>query len=246
MRLKDFGQIAYGKEDVNASRETRTDIIYRVFLGDRQIWERIETDDSFLIAGDKVIFTWDIQNDFLLDRVTETTVITGQVEWGDNDADNWRSGNSNYFHSYATDGIYNITLNCENYLKTATISQVKEINHYKNSEETHNTLIGVILGKIPFSEPNSGKLNGSKGVFQGVSTIREVIIPVGSAPVAKYLFKDCRYLENVYIYDSDIEIKEDAFPNISSLTFHCKANSAVYSFLESNYGNATIITDIGA
>ena len=246
MRLKDFGQIAYGKEDADAPRETRTDIIYRVFLGDRQIWERIETDDSSLTASDKVVFTWDIQNDFLLDRVTETTVITGQIEWGDNDADSWRSGNSNYFHSYTTEGIYNITLNCKNYLETATISQVKEINHYKNSEETRNTLIGVTLGKIPFSEPNSGKLNGNRGVFQGISTIKEVIIPAGSAPVAKYLFKDCSRLEDVYIYDSDIEIKEDAFPNISSLTFHCKANSAVYSFLESNYGNATITTDIGA
>lgn len=193
MRLDNFGTIGYGKEDEEEIDELeRTDIIYRVFLGDRQVWEKVEEEeDTSVKASKKIITTWKIVKEFNLANVTAATSITGTIDWGDNDTDNWRSGN-NYYHSYVTEGIYNITLNCKSFLENATIGQIRESTNH-GYLEFENTLIGVTMGLIPFNEHLLGYEN--LGVFENITTIKEVIVPKGIKEVPKRLFYNTSFEE---------------------------------------------------
>ena len=185
MRLTEFGQIALGKEEPLALESERKDIIHRVFLGDRQVWERTVFDIPAGTASFDIVTTWDIKTDFLLDRCTDVTSIVGLINWGDSDEDDWRSGNANYYHHYDTEGEYNISLNCKGFIENASIAQIKEVNHY-TSGEVRNELIGVTLSLMPFSNHKLGYNN--RGVFEDVLTIRRVTIPMGIEAVPDRLF----------------------------------------------------------
>lgn len=183
MRLSNFERIKYGKEDDGVVDEySRQDIIYRVFLGDRQVWERTAEEQSeSWVATNSVTTTWKIERDFTLDTVTAATSITGSISWGDNDYSTWRSGNT-ISHQYTTEGFYDITLNCTSFLPNATLGRIAERN---DGGEGNNYIVRVILGLIPF---DTHRLNSTVGVFENITTITTVIVPAGITEIPQRLF----------------------------------------------------------
>lgn len=177
MRINNFGHIYYGKEDPELEEKTRRDMIYRVFLGDRQIWVKDEEEELDIAAiSNRVPTKWYIIQDFNLNKVTEETNIFGRIDWGDNDLDDeWRSGGSNYHH-YTTEGIYEISLICEKSRKNAIIARIADMTPPTEDGYT-NELIGIGFGTIPYADNRLGQ--EGIGVFENVTTIEEVIIPKG-------------------------------------------------------------------
>ena len=195
MRLSDCKQVFYGKEDPDAEMMERKDIIYQIFLGDRQVWERT-SDEGTEKASNKITTTWRITNDLTLKSLTESTIITGKVNWGDSSVDDWRSGEFN-IHYYVDSGLYNITFDCElikdlPYGQVAAISRIEEYNPGGTST---NELIGVTLGKVPFAEHRLD--NNSKGVFEDVLTIESIVVPQGVTQIPDRLFFNTSFEEIV-------------------------------------------------
>ena len=205
MRLTDFGQISYGKESNDIPDTLRKDIIYRAFLGDRQVWEKTVDNREDTSASYNIITEWHIVNDFVLDKVTDVTSITGFINWGDNDEDDWRSGNVGYFHHYVTEGKYKITLKCKNYLPAAKIAQIVEANHYSTGD-LRNELIGVTLSLMPFADY---RLDTNKGVFEDVTTITNITIPIGITRIPPRLFCNTSFEELYFPKQDDSLVIED-------------------------------------
>ena len=177
MRINNFGHIYYGKEDPELEEKTRRDIIYRIFLGDRQIWVKDEEEEiDILNISNRVPTKWYIIQDFNMNKVTDETNISGHIDWGDGDLkDEWRSGVSN-FHRYTTEGIYEISLICEKNRKNAVIARIADMT--PPTEQGYvNELIGIGFGNIPYADHRLGQDN--KGVFEDITTITEVTIPKG-------------------------------------------------------------------
>lgn len=257
MRLTNFKQIRYGKDDEELDENARKDIIYRVFLGDRQVWEKAEDEIEDLSANNKIVTTWNIVDDFNLANTTEVTAITGEIDWGDYSSEDWRSGNGGYFHQYVTEGNYNITLNCKNSLTNSSIGQIKEINHYSLGAPT-NTLIGVTLSLVPFSEHLLN--DDTKGVFEDRTTIVTVKIPKGIIRIPQRLFYNTSFeelnfpeqndtltignyalvsneLKKVYSYNNDLVIGTKGLGYNTDGTFmtdvdyYCNENSSLYNYV---------------
>jgi len=210
MRLSECKQIFYGKEDPDAEMMERKDIIYQIFLGDRQVWERT-SDEGTEKASNKITTTWRITNDLTLKSLTDSTIITGKINWGDSSVDDWRSGEFN-IHYYVDSGLYGITFDCElikdlPYGEVAAISRIEEYNPGGTST---NELIGVTLGKVPFA---SHRLDDdSKGVFEDVLTIENIVVPQGVTKIPQRLFYNTSFEEIIIpaaIGEDDEELQID-------------------------------------
>ena len=195
MRLSNCKQVFYGKEDPDAEMMERKDIIYQIFLGDRQVWERT-SDEGTEKASNKITTTWRITNDLTLKSLTESTIITGKVNWGDSSVDNWRSGEFN-IHYYVDSGLYDITFDCEliKELPYGQVAAISRIEEYNPGGTSTNELIGVTLGKVPFA---SHRLDDdSKGVFEDVLTIESIVVPQGVTKIPQRLFYNTSFEEIV-------------------------------------------------
>ena len=270
MRLSDYRQIFYGKEDPEKEDLERKDIVYQVYLGDRQVWERTSDEDTTL-ASNKITTTWYIAKDLTLKNVTDATTMTGTLDWGDGSIDDWRSGEY-YTHYYTMEGEYNITFDCTAQKSNASAAQIAE---YGAQSGGANKLIGVTLSKIPFSDHVLGDV--SKGVFEDVTTIEAITVPSGVIYIPPRLFYNTSFetltipaafdeeeneLEitvgaNAFVSDSAqrirIESKSMVIGNnafgydtegniVEDLVFECYANSPAYTYAINNNITPTIIT----
>ena len=220
MRLSDCKQIFYGKEDPDAEMMERKDIIYQIFLGDRQVWERT-SDEGTEKASNKITTTWRITNDLTLKSLTESTIITGKINWGDSSVDDWRSGEFN-IHYYVDSGLYNITFDCEliKELPYGQVAAISRIEEYNPGGTSTNELIGVTLGKVPFA---SHRLDDdSKGVFEDVLTIESIVVPQGVTKIPQRLFYNTSFEEIVIPAaigedDEELEIKIEQYAFVSNV-----------------------------
>jgi hypothetical protein len=174
--------LRFGKEDSDKDEIERRDIIYQVYLGDRQIWER-STDEDSVVADKFLTVTWHIVKDITLKSTSEATSMVGTIDWGDNSIDNWRSGLSNT-HNYFLEGDYNINFFCKNMLDEAAIARVEEYLPY--TTEYKNELIGVTIGTLPIADHRLGDI--TKGVFEDITTIKNITVAVGATEVPKRAF----------------------------------------------------------
>ena len=210
MRLSDCKQVFYGKEDPDAEMMERKDIIYQIFLGDRQVWERT-SDEGTEKASNKITTTWRITNDLTLKSLTESTIIIGKVNWGDSSVDDWRSGEFN-IHYYVDSGLYDITFDCEliKELPYGQVAAISRIEEYNPGGTSTNELIGVTLGKVSFA---SHRLDDdSKGVFEDVLTIESIVVPQGVTKIPQRLFYNTSFEEIVIpaaIGEDDEELQID-------------------------------------
>lgn len=218
MRLSDFEQIAYGKEEDDKDELSRKDIIYRIFLGDRQVWERTTDFNPSKTLSNKIITTWNIKTDFVLANVTDVSVITGLIEWSDEDTENWRSGESGYYHKFIPEGEYNITLNCQSFKSDAAIGQIKEVNHY-GSSNNRNELIGVTFGKVPFADWRLGTREMPEGVFENITTIKEITIPNGVERIPPRIFYNTSFTELI-VPESVNRIEDYAFVSSKDISVY--------------------------
>lgn len=210
MRLSECKQVFYGKEDPDAEIMERKDIIYQIFLGDRQVWERT-SDEGTEKASNKITTTWRITNDLTLKSLTDSTIITGKINWGDSSVDDWRSGEFN-IHYYVDSGLYNIIFDCEliKELPYGQVAAISRIEEYNPGGTSTNELIGVTLGKVPFAGHRLD--DDSKGVFEDVLTIESIIVPQGVTKIPQRLFYNTSFEEIVIpaaIGEDDEELQID-------------------------------------
>lgn len=250
MRLSDCKQVFYGKEDPDAEMMERKDIIYQIFLGDRQVWERT-SDEGTEKASNKITTTWRITNDLTLKSLTESTIITGKVNWGDSSVDDWRSGEFN-IHYYVDSGLYNITFDCEliKELPYGQVAAISRIEEYNPGGTSTNELIGVTLGKVPFA---SHKLDDdSKGVFEDILTIESIVVPQGVTKIPQRLFYNTSFEEIVIPAaigedDEELEINIGAYAFTSNVAQKIRIeskNTIIGNFAFGYKTDGTLINDL--
>jgi hypothetical protein len=230
---KNLSDIRFGKENVEVSEENRHDIIYRVILGDRIIWERQEPVKVIKNYGKNTVFTWKINKPngtFSLGNCTEVTTMTGYIDWGDGGVtEKWRSGNGGYEHYYNGIDEYNIVLKVtkdnKHFFSGAKIGRVEDFSlpDIVNDEKIYNELIAVRMGNIPFD--NNRLYIENKGVLEDYISLKKLYF--------------CKTVDNISIPNrfcyntsiTDLTIPE----NVSSVG----ARAIVYGGSENN--NETII-----
>lgn len=212
MHLKDFKEIYWGKEDSEAEELTRKDIIYRGYLGDRQVWEKTKYSSTFdsTKLSDTIVTTWHIVRDFHLDSLTIETNVTGSIDWGDNGViDDWRSG-LKYDHHYTFEGDYDISFICKQYRSGASIGRIRENpSVYGGYSGPRNTLIGVSFGKVPYLDHMIGT---NHPMFEGIKTIIKVTIPDGLSSIQRRMFYGTNVRELIFPRsDTPLTIGASAF-----------------------------------
>ena len=198
MHINELKEIYWGKEEADADELTRKDVIYRGFLGDRQIWEKTKYSKNYdsTSLSDTIVTTWHIVRDFHLDSLNIETNITGDIDWGDYDiTEDWRSG-LKYDHHYAFEGDYNISFICNKHRNGATIGRIRENPRaYAGYSGPRNELIGVSFGKIPYLDHMIGT---NHPMFYGVKSITKVTIPDGLASIQANMFYGTNVRELIF------------------------------------------------
>ena len=70
MRISNSKYIYWGKEDASEEDASRQDIIHRIYLGDRQVWEKPEEDITEITdLSNSITTTWKIVKDLFSFRV---------------------------------------------------------------------------------------------------------------------------------------------------------------------------------
>lgn len=245
MRLSNYQMLRFGKEDSDKDEIERRDIIYQVYLGDRQIWER-STDEDSIVADKFLTVTWHIVKDITLKSTSEATSMVGTIDWGDNSIDNWRSGLSNT-HNYFLEGDYNINFFCNNMLDDAAIARVEEYSPYVT--EYKNELIGVTVGTLPIAENRLG--SAIKGVFEDITTIKSIIIAVGATNVPQRAFYNTGF-ETLTIpaarmteeeEEKQITIGDYAFVSNDVKTIRVESNNIIIGTKGLGYGTNGLVVD---
>ena len=198
MHINEFKEIYWGKEGSDADDLTRKDIIYRGFLGDRQVWEKTKYSKNYESSAlsNTIVTTWHIVRDFYLDSLNIETSITGKIDWGDYDiTENWRSG-LKYDHHYSFEGDYDISFICENSRNGATIGRIRENPRmYSGYNGPRNELIGVSFGTVPYLDHMIGT---DHPMFYGIKSIIKVTIPDGLKSIQENMFYGTNVRELIF------------------------------------------------
>ena len=198
MHINEFKEIYWGKEESDADDLTRRDIIYRGFLGDRQIWEKTKYNKNYESStlSNTIVTTWHIVRDFYLDSLNIETSIIGKIDWGDYDVtENWRSG-LKYDHHYSFEGDYDISFICESSRNGATIGRIRENPRmYNGYSGPRNELIGVSFGTVPYLDHMIGT---DHPMFYGIKSIVKVTIPDGLESIQEEMFYGTNVRELIF------------------------------------------------
>lgn len=155
MRLEKIPRIRFGRESKKIAKNLRKDIIYKVYLGDRQIWKKRKTDEEEKTKkkkpriDSKLRMKWFIYDYLVLANVTSATSIVGTIDWGDGTVEDWESG-YNCYHKYAVSGIYDVTIDCSKHLKRATIGQISSIDKANVSLNYQSYLKEIGFCEVPY------------------------------------------------------------------------------------------------
>lgn len=175
-----LNKVNFGKENEELSEDIRHDIIHRIYLGDREIWEKTKPTTVVKNYGTNTVMTWKINKtngEFIFGNCTEVTTMTGSIDWGDGaKTNNWRSGNGGYTHYFNSLGEHDIVLRIseENYYKGGKIGAIKDFSlpETVDGQTVKNELIAIRLGKIPFD--NHRLYENDKGVLEEYTSLKKI------------------------------------------------------------------------
>lgn len=197
MRLSDTKYIYFGKE--TGERYSRHDIIYHVFLGDREVWTKQDDEEEIALKlpyrENSIGLIWEVavttnntNATLSLHKMTDATTIVGTVEWGDGTIEKWRSGQT-MEHTYSSNGLYLMWLNREAALFDARIGRIEK------RVDSAVKLVGVVLGGLKlrskrYNDEDRPNDEDKRTIFQG-SDVTNVYVPYGVTEIPDRLFYNC-------------------------------------------------------